>query len=139
LTLEGSNGGGDQGNRGEWHLVITGSSREEIQKFKGEMMKMFKMSDLGLMHYYLGIEVRKGADGFSFCQGNYAKGILEKAGLKDCNPYKTPIEQKMKLSKDDTSPFVDANFYRSLVRSLRYLMNTRRDIAFFVGYVSRYM
>jgi hypothetical protein len=67
-------------------LVITGSSREEIQKFKREMMKMFKMGDLGLMHYYLGIEVRQGPDGFSLCQENYAKGILEKAGLKDCNP-----------------------------------------------------
>jgi hypothetical protein len=97
------------------------------------------MIDLSLMHYYLGIEVRQGANGFSLCQGNYAKGILEKAGLKDCNPCKTPMEQKMKLSKDDTSPLVDATFYSSLVGSLRYLVNTSPDISFTVGYVSRFM
>jgi hypothetical protein len=41
-------------------LVITGSSQKEIQKIKLEMMKMYKMTDLGLLHYYLGIEVKQG-------------------------------------------------------------------------------
>jgi hypothetical protein len=38
-------------------LVITSSSNEEIQKFKLQMAKTFRMSDLGLLTYYLGIEV----------------------------------------------------------------------------------
>jgi hypothetical protein len=40
-------------------IVITGSNRQEIMKFKYEMKKLFKMSDLGLLHYYLGIEVKQ--------------------------------------------------------------------------------
>jgi hypothetical protein len=49
------------------------------------------------------------------------------------------MEPKMKLSKENASPLVDATFYRSLVGSLRYLINTRPDLAFSIGYVSRFM
>jgi hypothetical protein len=38
-------------------LIITGSDRDNIRSFKEEMAAMFKMSDIGLLHYYLGIEV----------------------------------------------------------------------------------
>jgi hypothetical protein len=120
-------------------LIITGNSKSEIMKFKSEMTKMFKMSDLGLLHYYLGIEVKQQGNGFMLSQESYVKKILEKAGLDDCNPCKIPMEPKTKLSKVNTSPLVDATFYRSLVGSLRYLVNTRPDIAFAVGFVSRFM
>jgi hypothetical protein len=49
------------------------------------------------------------------------------------------MEPRLKLSKESSSPLVDATFYRGLVGSLRYLVNTRADIAFAVGYVSRFM
>jgi hypothetical protein len=38
-------------------LVITGGDNTDISKFKEEMKAMFKMSDLGLLHYYLGLEM----------------------------------------------------------------------------------
>lgn len=120
-------------------LVITGSNSSGIQKFKKEMTELFKMSDLGLLHYYLGIEVKQQVDGISLSQSNYAAKILEKAGMSDCNPCKIPKEPRLKLSMESTSPPVDATMYRSLVGSLRYLINTRPDLAFSVGYVSRFM
>jgi hypothetical protein len=39
-------------------LIITGSDCDNIRSFKEEMTAAFKMSDLGLLHYYLGIEVK---------------------------------------------------------------------------------
>jgi hypothetical protein len=39
-------------------LIITGSDHDNIRSFKEEMEVTFKMSDLGLLHYYLGIEVK---------------------------------------------------------------------------------
>lgn len=36
-------------------LIITGANNSSIKKFKAEMSKVFKMSDLGLLTYYLGI------------------------------------------------------------------------------------
>jgi hypothetical protein len=39
-------------------LISTGSDRDNIRSFKEEMAATFKMGDLGLLHYYLGIEVK---------------------------------------------------------------------------------
>jgi hypothetical protein len=49
------------------------------------------------------------------------------------------METRLKLSKNSTSPEVDGTIYRSLVGSLRYLVNTRPGLAYSVGYVSRFM
>jgi hypothetical protein len=43
------------------------------------------------------------------------------------------------LSKDSSARMIDQTMYRSLVGSLRYLVNTRPDLAFSVGYVSRFL
>jgi hypothetical protein len=40
------------------NLIITGSDCDNIRSFKEEMAAVFKMCDLGLLHYYLGIEVK---------------------------------------------------------------------------------
>ena len=60
-----------------------------MEKFKAEMKTSFHMSDLGLLCFYLGIEVHH--DTISLQQGHYAKCILELAGMSGCNPIHTPI------------------------------------------------
>ncbi|XP_039824776.1 secreted RxLR effector protein 161-like [Panicum virgatum] len=59
--------------------------------------------------------------------------------MAECNACDVPMQAKLKLSRDSDGPRVDATEYRSLVGSLRYLVNTRPDLAFSVGYVSRFM
>jgi hypothetical protein len=97
------------------------------------------MSDLGLLSFYLGIEVHQGDFKITFRQTAYAKCVVELAGLTDCNPALTPMEKRLKLSHDSTMEEVDAMQYRRLVGSFRYLIHTRPDLAFSVGYVSRFM
>ena len=65
--------------------------------------------------------------------------ILEQTGMKGCNSCHVPIENRLKLSKNDKSPPVDKTKYRSIIGSFRYLANTRLDIAYAMGIVSRYM
>jgi hypothetical protein len=120
-------------------LVVTGASTQEISKFKKEMKEKFKMSDLGLLSYYLGIEVKQAAGEITLGQAAYAGKLLDKAGMGDCNPVHVPMEPRLKLSKESSNPPVDATFYRSIVVSLRYLVHTQPNIAFAVGYVSRFM
>ena len=43
-------------------LIVTRARAEDIDGFKREMAARFKMSDLGTLSYYLGIEVRQGKE-----------------------------------------------------------------------------
>jgi len=59
--------------------------------------------------------------------------------MAGCKAVATPMEERIKLSKQSTAAKVDATLYRSIVGGLRWLTHTRPDIAFAVGYVSRFM
>jgi hypothetical protein len=78
-------------------LMITGANVDDIKMFKQEMAKVFSMSDLGLLHYYLGIEVRQSVGGISLSQIAYAHKIVEKCGLEGCDPRQLPLENILKL------------------------------------------
>jgi hypothetical protein len=72
-------------------------------------------------------------------QSAYAVKILTAAGMIDCNASHTPMENRLKLIKSSTAPSVDATEFRRIVGALQYLVNTRPDLAYTVGYVSRFM
>jgi hypothetical protein len=120
-------------------LIITDSDRNNIRSFKEEMEAVFKMSDLGLIHYYLSIEVKQSASGILLSQGAYVVKILERSDMTGCNQCHVSMEARLKLSKQRMQPLVDATAYRSIVRSLRYLVNTHPDLAFAVGYMSHFL
>lgn len=71
-------------------LIVTGADEREIQLFKVEMKNTFKMSDLGYLSYYLGIEVKQQAGKITLSQAAYAAKLLEKAGMADCNSVQVP-------------------------------------------------
>ena len=120
-------------------LIVTRARAEDIDGFKRETAARFKMSDLGALSYYLGIEVRQGKQSISLGQRAYAEKLLERGGMAEFKPCATPMDEQLKLSKHSTAAKVDATRYRSIVGGLRYLTHTRPDIAFAVGYVSRFM
>ena len=49
------------------------------------------------------------------------------------------MEPKTKLSKASNCPSVDSTLYKSIIGSLRYLVNTRPGLSYSVGVMSRYM
>ena len=59
--------------------------------------------------------------------------------MAECKPCVTPMEERLKLTKASTAAKVDATLYRSIIDGLCYLVHTRPDIAFVVGYVNRFM
>nr|GEZ86711.1 zinc finger, CCHC-type [Tanacetum cinerariifolium] len=120
------------------NLLVTGSCHKSVQNFKRDMNTKFEMSDLGLLTYYLGIEVSQLEDRITLKQEAYAKNLLIKNQMLDCNPTKNPMEHKLKLLKEE-GELVNPTEYRSIVRGLRYLTHTRPDISFAVGIVSRFM
>jgi hypothetical protein len=118
-------------------LVITDTKDAEVAAFKKEMKATFQMSYLGLLSF-LGIEVHQGDSGIMLRQTAYTKRVIELARLTDCNPALTPMEERLKLSRDSTTKEVDA-MRRRLVGSLRYLAHIQPDLAFSVSYISRFI
>lgn len=120
-------------------LIITDTDKDHITEFKSQMQQLFKMSDLGLLSYYLGIEVTQGKGLITLCQRGYAEKIIKMAGMSGCNHCHTPMECRLKLKKEDEAKPCDSSLYRSIIGSLRYLVHTRPDITHAVGIVSRFM
>ncbi|KAG6483717.1 hypothetical protein ZIOFF_060369 [Zingiber officinale] len=120
-------------------LIVTESSTEKINKFKQQMMTEFEMSDLGLLSYYLGIEVEQQKSRILLRQSAYAKKILSQFKMADCNATKHPMEPKTQLHKDFEGTPVDATEYKHIIGCLRYLLHTRPDLSYSVGMTSRYM
>jgi hypothetical protein len=120
-------------------LVITGTKDAEVAAFKEEIKATFQMSDLGHLSFYLEIEVHQDDSGITLRQTAYTKRVVELAGLTDCNPALTQMEERLKLSCDSTTEEVDATQYHHFVGSLHYLAHTWPDLAFSVGYDSRFL
>jgi hypothetical protein len=120
-------------------LIITSMEEAKVEAFKAQMKATFQMNDIGLLCFYLDIEVHQDNDGITLCQAHYTKHIVKLGGMGGCNPAHTPMEEQLKLSCYSESEVVDAMQYQRLVGSLRYLVHTRLDLAFAVGYVSRFM
>ncbi len=120
-------------------LIITGSTSSIIACVKTSLQDRFAMIDLGLLHYFLGIEITQSSEGISLSQPKYALDLLSRFHMSDCKPTPTPFLSGVKLETKCTTPLVYATLYKQLVGSLIYLTHTRPNIAFAVGMVSRFM
>ncbi|KAH9735669.1 hypothetical protein KPL71_017818 [Citrus sinensis] len=120
-------------------LIFTGSDLSLFEEFKRVMIKEFEMTDIGLIAYYLGSEVKQKEEGIFISQESYANEIIKKFKMNDYKPISMPVECGVKLSKHDEGEDIDPTLFKSLVGSLRYLTCTRPYILYVVGLVSRYM
>ena len=97
------------------------------------------MTYLGLLHYYLGIEVDQKTQHIFISQKKYVGKLLNRYSMTDCNHVATPMEQNLKLASEEGKSFEDPTKYRQLVGSLIYLSITRPDITFAIRILSRFM
>ena len=73
-------------------LIITRNDEDHIKQVKGELQAGFKMTDLGILHYYLGVEVTQHPNNIFLIQTKYATDLLKKFGMEECKPSLTPME-----------------------------------------------
>ena len=97
------------------------------------------MKDLGLMHYFLGLEVWQQKGEIFLGQGRYATEILKRFRMQDCRPMATPMITNWKKIDASEDKEVDSILYRKLIGSLMYLVNTKPDICFVVNTVSQFV
>ncbi|KAK4397351.1 Retrovirus-related Pol polyprotein from transposon RE2 [Sesamum angolense] len=112
---------------------------QDDSRLQRDMMKTFEMSDLGLMHFFLGIEINQEKKGIFICQRKYTETLLKKFKMESCKTVTTPLVTGEKYQKEDGSQKVDGSMYRSLIGSLLYLTTIRPDIMFATSLLSRFM
>jgi hypothetical protein len=110
-----------------------------IADCKVNLAAEFEMKDIGLMHYFLGLEVWQMDGHFSLGQGKYAVEILHRFRMMDCRPMSTPLVTNWRKIDASDSKTVDPTVYRQLIGSLMYLVNTLPYISFAVNSLSQFM
>ena len=118
-------------------ILVTGPSSQTCQSVISELSALFPIKDLGPLHYFLGIEVKRSSKGIFICQTKYILDLLHKAKMDGAKSCVTPLSTS-KL--DHSSPLLDdPTEYRSLVGALQYLTWTRPDLSFAVNLVCQFM
>lgn len=119
-------------------FVIAYNDSTALQEFKDYLRRCFRMTDLGNLKYFLGIEVARNASGLYLSQRKYALDIIAETGLLGCKPCYVPVELNHKLA-EATGPLANAKQYRRLVGRLIYLTNTRPELGYIVHILSTFM
>jgi hypothetical protein len=112
-----------------------------IAQTKRELSAEFEMKDLGLMHYFLGLEVWQKPSEIFLSQRRYAVDVLPRFGMLDCKSMTTPMISNLKKLHDQAtgSDPEDPTVYRQIIGSLMYLVHTRPDICYAVNTLNQFM
>ncbi|XP_051163516.1 uncharacterized protein LOC127282958 [Leptopilina boulardi] len=112
-------------------FLIASKSIEKINETAEFLKGKFQLLDLGFLHCYLGIEVRRNSDGI-YCikQSQYIDNILKRFGLEDAKISNIPLDPGyIKIDKEDQPIMEESEKYQQLIGALLYLaVNTRPDI-----------
>ena len=126
-------------------IILASSNIELIEAMKLDLSECFKIDDRGELQWFLGVDFKRLPDGrYLMSQERYAKTILQRFNMSNCNPASTPAEkglQLMEVSDEEYQEFMSHNFpYRSAIGSLIYLMvATRPDISWIVSKLSQFL
>ena len=114
-------------------------SESLIVECKCALASEFEMKDLGMMHYFLGLEMWQRTDEILLSPGKYTIEILKKFGITNYKPMATPMVMNLKKLSDTYSDSckIDPHIYRQWFGSLMYLVNTRPDICYAVNVLNQ--
>ena len=119
-------------------LIITGDNVDELNALKQSLHHKFAIKDLGVLKYFLGIEMATSIKGLFLNQRKYVLDLLDEAKMMDSKPACTPLVSKLKLDVEG-EPLTNLRTYQRLVGKLIYLTITRPDIAYAVSLISQFM
>jgi hypothetical protein len=115
--------------------IIFGSTN---QQFCDMMSREFKMSMIGELSFFLGLQVKQTKDGTFICQSKYVNDLLKRFGMDNSKSIKTPMATNAHLDLDEGGNPVDLKLYRFMIGSLLYLTASRPDIIFSVCICARF-
>ncbi|KAM2607610.1 hypothetical protein TB2_036145 [Malus domestica] len=118
-------------------ILVTGPNSQACRDTISQLSALFLIKDLGPLHFFLGIEVKRSSSGIFISQPKYILDLLKRAHMDGAKPCATPLSTS---SLDHTSPLLsNPAEYRSLVGGLQYLTWSRPDLSFAVNLVCQFM
>nr|GEU86765.1 ribonuclease H-like domain-containing protein [Tanacetum cinerariifolium] len=123
-------------------IVITKNKESEIDKFNNFFSSKFMIKDLGLLKYFLGIEVLENENGLWLSQIKYCLELLSEYGLLAWKSDTTPLQQNVVFSFEESKndKFLPSmTKYHKIVGKLIYLSITRPDISYALHCLSHHM
>jgi len=92
-------------------LILTGDD-QLIKSCKEDLAREFEMKNMGLMHYFIGMEVWQGDGELFVSQGNYANEILRGFHMERCKPMETPLAGNWRKEDAILGEVVEATIYK---------------------------
>jgi histone deacetylase 1/2 len=122
-------------------IIVASSSVDATKALLKDLEKEFSLKDLGELHYFLRIEVKRTSEGLLLTQQRYAENVIKRANMEKSKAIDTPISTAEKLSLSDGMRLgpIDSTKYRSMVGALQYLTLTKLDISFAVNKVCQFL
>lgn len=120
-------------------ILLTVDDRATIQQLKEHLHRVFSIKDLGLLHYFLGLEVTYVPNGVMLSQHKFSIDLVKQSGIVPSKKIATPLPIHLKLQASNSPLYHDPQHYRSLVGKLNYLTHTRPDLSYAVQSLSQYM
>ena len=111
-------------------LITSGDSSSVIGDFKTYLSTCFYMKDLGLLKYFLSLEVNGNDDGFYLCQRKYCTDVLTEVGMLGYKSAGFPIERRHGLALANTTLIPGPERYRRFLGKLVYLATTGPDLTY---------
>ncbi|GJZ22503.1 retrovirus-related pol polyprotein from transposon TNT 1-94 [Tanacetum coccineum] len=119
-------------------IIFAASTPELCDLFAKIMCSKFKMSMMGKISFFLGLQISQSPRGIFINQSKYALESLKKYGYESCDPVDTPMVEKSKLDEDKEGNAVDPSHYRGMIGTLLYLTASRPDLQFAICMCARY-
>ncbi|GJT90275.1 retrovirus-related pol polyprotein from transposon TNT 1-94 [Tanacetum coccineum] len=98
--------------------------------FADIMSLKFKMSMMGKMSFFLGLQISQSPSGIFINQSKYALEILKKYCMESSDSVDTLMVERTKLDEDLQGILIDPTRYHGMVGSLMYLTSSRPDLVF---------
>ncbi|GKA71848.1 retrovirus-related pol polyprotein from transposon TNT 1-94, partial [Tanacetum coccineum] len=119
-------------------IIFTSTNTAMCNEFANQMTNKFKMSMMGQISFFLGLQISQSPRGIFINQSKYASEIVKKYGLHSTDSVDTPMIENKKLDKDLQGKPVDATLYHGMIGSLMYLTSSRPDLNYVVCLCARY-
>ncbi|GJZ92683.1 retrovirus-related pol polyprotein from transposon TNT 1-94 [Tanacetum coccineum] len=119
-------------------IIFASTNIAMCDEFANQMTNKFKMSMMGQMSFFLGLQISQSPRGIFINQSKYAYEIVKKYGLHSTDSVDTPMIENKKLDEDLQGKPVDATLYRGMIGSLMYLTSSRPDLNYVVCLCARY-